>query len=457
MENHNGLGEKEYPVFPANFAWGVATSAYQVEGESFNNQWYAWERRGRIKSGDSVGMACDWWRNAERDFDLAQSLGVNALRLSLEWSRIEPAPGQWDDAAIARYRQMVKGLRDRGIRPFITLHHFTNPLWLEAKGGFLSSESVGAFQRFTRRVLAALGDLCHDWTTFNEPNVYTSLGYFLGEFPPGKVGSFLQAAKVTANLCRAHAAAYRTIHALQADANVGWAQHFVAFKPKRPASPIDRWICGFIDRRFNDNFAESIRTGRLPFPLNYLGGNLEEVKNTCDYVGINYYSRLRAGFAPRSPKTAFFQITVPPHKPQGDHGIEIPYGEAYPDGLRRAVERFSALKKPIYILENGVPDRADRIRPWVLETSVEQIHSLLKEGVDVRGYFHWSLTDNFEWNEGWFLRFGLIELDPATQERKPRPSAKLYSDLIRRSRNGEVTLTAEAYADTDPHSNTNRK
>jgi beta-glucosidase len=438
MDDNIRPSEKVTSPFPADFAWGVATSAHQVEGENHNNQWHAWECQGRIKSKDQVGLACNWWKNAERDFDLAKSLGINALRLSVEWSRIEPAQGQWDQAALARYRAILKALRDRGIRPFVTLHHFTNPLWFEAKGAFAAPESILLFQRFTRRVLAVLGDLCSDWTTFNEPNVYSALGYFLGEFPPGERGSFLKAARVTENICRAHAAAYRTIHALQANANVGWAQHFVVFKPTRPASAIDRWICSFIDHRFNDNFAETIETGRSPFPLHHFRHHLAEVKDTCDYVGINYYSRLRAGLAPRSPKTLFFQLTVPPHKPQGDHGIEIPYGEAYPDGLRRAVERFKSFNKPIYILENGVPDRDDRIRPWLLESSVEQIRALLAEGTDLRGYFHWTLTDNFEWNEGWHLRFGLIELDPKTQARKMRPSAQLYSELIKRfSRNGK--------------------
>ncbi len=427
-------------LFPADFAWGVATSSHQVEGGNTNNQWAAWEKRGKIKSKDCVGLACDWWRNAEQDFDLAQSLGVNALRLSVEWSRIEPEEGMWDEAALARYRQMLKALHQRGMRPFVTLHHFTNPLWFEAKGAFLAPESIALFQGFTQRVIAALGDLCRDWITFNEPNVYASLGYFLGEFPPGKKGRFVQAARVTRNLCLAHAEAYRTIHALQKDANVGWAQHYVVFKPRRPESAVDRWLCGFIDRRFNDNFAESIRDGRAPFPLNKLGQSLPEVKDTCDFVGINYYSRLRVGFEPRSLKTLFLQISVPPHKPQGDSGIEVPYGEVYPEGLRRAVEQFTAFKRPVYILENGVPDRADRIRPWVIESTISQMRGLLAEGVDLRGYFHWTLTDNFEWAEGWHLRFGLFELDPATQARTPRPSARLYARLIKEA--GALVRTA---------------
>jgi beta-glucosidase len=303
-------------VFPADFVWGVATSSHQVEGGNSNNQWAAWEQRGRIKSRDRVGFACDWWRNAEQDFDLGKSLGVNALRLSVEWSRIEPHEGQWDESALARYRQMLKALHERGIRPFVTLHHFTNPQWFEAKGAFANPESVRLFQRFTQRVMGALGDLCRDWSTFNEPNVYVSLGYFLGEFPPGKKGRVLESARVTRNLCLAHAAAYRTIHSLQKDANVGWAQHYVVFKPRRTESAMDRWLCSFIQRRFNDNFAEGIQSGQAPFPLNKFGQTLPDIKGTCDFVGINYYSRLRVGFELRSPRTLFVQISVPPHKPR---------------------------------------------------------------------------------------------------------------------------------------------
>ncbi len=442
----NGSGDNNHSAFPSGFVWGVSTSAHQVEGDNFNNQWAAWEKAGRIKSRDRAGLACNWWQNAEQDFDLARQLGVNALRLSIEWSRLEPRQGEWDTQALARYRTMLQGLRERGLRPFITLHHFTNPLWLEEKGAFLAPDSPRIFERFTERVVESLGDLCSDWSTFNEPNVYVSLGYFLGEFPPGKKGRFMQAARVTENLCLAHAAAYRTIHRLQPHANVGWAQHYVVFKARRPESALDRWIAAFMDRRFNDNFAVSIRTGRAPFPLDRLGHNLQEVQGTCDYVGINYYSRLRAGLELRSPKTFFFQLTVPPHKPQGDAGIEVPYGEAYPAGLRHAVRHFLPFRKPIYILENGVPDRSDRIRPWVLESTFREMRALLAEGADLRGYFHWTLTDNFEWSEGWHLRFGLIELDPETQARRPRPSAQLYSRLIQEMNGHEQPAKHSAQA-----------
>ena len=174
--------------FPPGFLWGVSTSAYQVEGDNDNSQWSVWERSGRIKSGDRSGHACDWWNNAERDFDLAQGLGLKALRLSVEWSRIEPEKGRYDEGAIDRYREMLQALHARGIQPMVCLHHFSNPLWFEQQGAFFHPEGVDLFLAFTRYVVRELVDFCQHWVTFNEPNVYAALGYVLGEFPPGGRG-----------------------------------------------------------------------------------------------------------------------------------------------------------------------------------------------------------------------------------------------------------------------------
>lgn len=226
------MAEQAALTFPAGFRWGVATAAHQYEGGNTNNSWYAWEQAGHIKSGERSGLACDWWRNAELDFDLAQQLGLSALRLSIEWSRIEPRPGEWDDAAIARYRQMLAGLRERGIEPMVTLHHFSNPLWLEQRGAFLWSEAPERFARFARFAAEHLADLCDMWCTVNEPNVYAIVGYVIGDFPPGR-GGFAAATRVQGNLARAHAAAYHAIHAVQPAARVGWAQNINTFDPAR--------------------------------------------------------------------------------------------------------------------------------------------------------------------------------------------------------------------------------
>lgn len=417
--------------FPQPFLWGVSTAAHQVEGGNHNNQWSAWEAAGRIKSGDSCGSACDWWSNAERDFDLAQQIGLNALRLSVEWSRIEPRPSQWDSSALARYRQMLQALRVRGIEPMVCLHHFSHPLWLEQQGGFRNPESTDLFERFTRKVVTELGDLCRLWVTFNEPNVYGALGYVLGEFPPGKKGEIIGALRVVSAMGRAHSRAYHAIHELQPNAQVGWAHNYIVFEAANSTSPLDRGIAALLSELFNESFIRLIEHGRLAFPLSLADGNAGDVKGTCDFIGLNVYSRFHVAFDLKYLSQLFGRVFVPEHVPQGDKGAQAAYGEAYPQAIRIAVERASRLGKPIYILENGVPDAQDRIRPWLIVNAVKELHSLIQEGRDIRGYFHWTLTDNFEWSEGWGLRFGLVALDPITQERKIRESGKLYAAIVR--------------------------
>ena len=159
------MAERQALTFPDGFLWGAATSSHQCEGGNTNNQWYTWERAGHIKTGESCGRACDWWANAERDFDAAQQMGLNALRLSLEWSRIEPSPGQWNDRALARYRQMLAALHARRIEPMVTLHHFTHPIWFEERGAFLAPDAIPLFTRYTSKVVEELGGLCDFWCT----------------------------------------------------------------------------------------------------------------------------------------------------------------------------------------------------------------------------------------------------------------------------------------------------
>jgi beta-glucosidase len=417
---------------PPGFLWGVSTAAHQVEGGNANNQWAAWEAAGRVKSQHCCGNACDWWEHAECDFDLARDLGLNSMRLSVEWSRIEPRQNVWDKVAIQRYRQMLLGLHQRGIRPFITLHHFTNPLWLEHKGAFLDFEAPGLFERFTRRVVSEFGDLCQDWVTFNEPNVYAALGYVVGEFPPGKRGDFVSAVAALSGMGRAHANAYRAIHELQPSARVGWAHNYVVFHPAGD-SRMDRGIVRLVHELFNESFLRLVTRGNLIFPLNLMDGDTGNIQGTYDFVGLNVYSRFHVAFDLNCASQLFARIFVPEDATQGDRGVENPYGEIYPPAIRMAVERVAPLGKPIYILENGVPDAADRIRPWLLMSAVRELHSLVAENYDIRGYFHWTLTDNFEWSEGWRLRFGLFSLDTATQERTPRRSAELYRRIIQQN------------------------
>ena len=416
-------------AFPEGFTWGISTSAHQFEGGNDANNWSAWERRGRIHTGEVSGLACDWWANAEKDFDLARSLGIRGLRLSLEWSRLEPREGDFDEAAVLRYRAMIEALIARGIKPMVCLHHFTNPLWFEARGAFLADDAVETFARFATRVVDAFGDLVNDFITFNEPNVYAVQGYIIGVFPPGRVGDILSARKVMIAMTRAHAAAYRAMKAKKPGLHIGFTQNVIRFAPKNPRALGDRAIARGHEASFDDAMIHAIMGGELSMLSRPFVPDPVEVSGTTDFLGINYYSRLHVAFDPRQPKALFGHVFVPEDAMQGDLATMGPYGECDPEGLAYFVRRYASLGKPIHILENGVPDRDDRVRPWFIAETARVLHGLIAEGHDIRGYYHWSLVDNFEWCEGWLLRFGLVGLDPDTQVRTMRDSGRLYGAI----------------------------
>jgi beta-glucosidase len=260
------------------------------------------------------------------------------------------------------------------------------------------------------------------------------MGYAVGLFPPGRRGELFTSMNVLAGILRAHARAYRAIHKLQPEARVGWAHNYVVFQPFRPTFPIDRWITELHHSLFNDSFVRAIARGRLPAGFEVVTGSVSQARDTCDFVGLNVYGRLYVCFDPSKPSQLFGNIFVPPDVPQGDAGVEGPLAEAYPGAVRVAAQYAARLRKPIYILENGVPDAQDRIRPWLLVNALDELHATLQDGVDIRGYFHWTLTDNFEWNDGWRLRFGLAELDPLTQQRTVRESGRLFATIARENR-----------------------
>jgi beta-glucosidase len=417
-------------TYPPDFLWGVSTAAHQFEGGEVANQWCEWEREGRIRSGDARGLACDWWRHAEGDLDLCRELGLNAIRISVEWARLEPEPGRWDRAAVERYREILGAIRQRGMRPFITLHHFTNPLWFESREAFLLQESPELFATFAEFAVQSFGEFCSDWVTFNEPNVYAVFGYLFGEFPPARRNAVMECARVLSNMHRAHAMAYERIHRLHKTARVGLCVNWADFRPAT-SLPTDRLLAYSYDAVFNRSSFQLLHSGSLEFPFGALAPDVPEAVDKTDFIGLNVYNRLhvRSGWGEQFLATG--GIFVPPHAPQGDPGVSQPYGEACPEAIGPAVKEYAKLGVPIYLLENGVPDAADRIRPWVLVQSIHNVAKLIYSGHDIRGYFHWSLVDNFEWNEGWRLRFGLYELDSVTQVRKARPSAAIYRAIIK--------------------------
>jgi len=430
-------------TFPDNFLWGTATSAYQVEGNNKLNQWWDFEQQpGAIWHGDRSGLACDWWRNAEQDFDRMQQLHLNAHRLSIEWSRVEPELGQFDHQALDRYREMLGALRDRGMQPMVTLYHFTNPRWLEARGGWENPEVVVRFQAYVRTVVHALGDLCQCWLTLNEPLVYVAQAWFRGIWPPQRP-NFWMALQVFRHLLYAHAAAYQTIHACQPEAQVGYASAFRLFTPLRSDNKLDYYAAEFKRYLFDRLWIMSTVDGKIRPPLG-IGQYHHLLANSFDFIGLNYYTRDLVRFSP-NPLTLFGNQQFSAGAELADTGRHGPYSEYYPAGLYQLCQEARRLGKPIYITENGLPDRDDDQRPRWLLAHLYQVHRAIQAGCDVRGYYHWTFVDNFEWHEGWNLRFGLFALDPQTQVRQARSSAYLYGAIAQ-----ENAIRRELFAQHAP-------
>lgn len=423
--------------FPDGFLWGTATAAHQVEGGNTNNDWWEWEQTpGHIHNEDRSTVACDWWQGERyrTDFDLAQSFGHNAHRLSLEWSRIEPREDEWNPEAIRFYRRVLTALRERGMTPLVTLHHFANPLWLRAKGAWETEVVVSRFERFAGKVAQELGDLCNFWITINEPMVYTYAGYVNGNWPPGKK-DFRLAMRVLHNLLRAHAVAYRAIHLVQPRARVGLGHNLLPLKPAHPQSWLNRVIANLQDTIYNRIFLLTLKDGRLRPPMGW-GSKVPEVIDTQDFIGLNFYFSRRVVVDWKNPGQ-FFGRTLPAQPwgvPYDDEWLRwFGKGDIDPRAFYRTLKWLGeyGAGKPIYVTENGMCDRNDELRPQYLLSHLAAMHQAIQEGVPVKGYFYWTLTDNFEWTEGYDLRFGLIHLDVATQTRTPKPSAELYARIIR--------------------------
>jgi beta-glucosidase len=413
---------------PSGFLLGTATASLQIEGGDTNNSWYRWSESGHIRDGSHCRVACDHWNRVDEDVRLMTAIGANAYRMSLEWSRIEPEEGRFESAALEHYRREVEQLIASGIRPMITLHHFSNPLWFEDDGAWMNSEAPARFLRYVRKVLAVLGDQVADWITINEPNVYLIMGYVFGDWPPGEtdVGSVFRGARI---MSRAHALAYLAIHeereaAGYSDTRVGVAHHLRVYDPA--GGPLDRLSTGILKRLSQDIFVEAMTTGKSKFPVGRLDLPSQRGANglLSDFLGINYYSRDTVRFSLK-PSDGFAVRSTPDGAPVNDLGWEI-----YPAGLYRVIRQYwQRYRLPVMITENGTCDAVDRLRPRYLADHLAQVVRAQNEGIPVPAYFHWSLMDNFEWIEGTSARFGLYEVDFQTQKRTMRESGRLFAEI----------------------------
>jgi beta-glucosidase len=412
-------------AFTQDFLWGSATSSHQVEGGCTNNNWTRFERTmgpgglPRIAGGQSAGIACDHWNRFREDIALMKSLGLNAYRFSVEWSKIEPEPGRFDKAALDHYNEVLAALHQAGIVPMVTLHHFTNPLWFEDSGAFGAEESPVAFGRFVGKVVESLGRQVKYWCTINEPTVYAVNGYITGEFPPG-FHDPRQALRVLRNLLRAHGVAYRSIKREFPESLVGIPLSIFILEPARRYSILDRCRVKLAEHLVHASVLRYISTGRYRVVIPGLVREAIRDGNgpLHDFVGLNYYTRFflsfdGAGIA--GVRTA----PVPDPERVTDMGWEI-----FPEGMYASlqlVRKFT--RKPIYVTENGIADEADTRRGPFISAHLDILDRAINDGIDVRGYFHWSLLDNFEWAHGFNKRFGLYEVNFTTQERKLRSSA----------------------------------
>ena len=413
--------------FPAGFLWGTATSSHQVEGRNENNDWWEWERQpGRIRDGSRSGEAAGWWAGmAEKDLALAVRLGQNAHRMSLEWSRLEPAPDRWDEAAFDRYEAILHAGRTLGLTMMVTLNHFTLPRWAAAEGGWLWRELPDRFARLAARCAARLGLQVDLWSTINEPNVLAFSAHADGRWPPGQ-RSLRGSLMALHHQLRGHAAAYAAIHGEVQGARVGVVLNMPLFEPARPDNVLDRLVAGGQDWAFTGVLIEALRTGRLLPPVGVGAFRVDGLAGSYDFLGLNYYGRLAVRFDPTAPVPLGRHVQEPTIRTE-----ETDWGQVCPRGLTAQLVRLRQLGVPLYVTENGIYDNTDALRPRFLVEHVRAVADAIARGADVRGYFHWSLVDNFEWAEGWSTRFGLVALDPETGARTPRPSAEIYAAICR--------------------------
>jgi beta-glucosidase len=417
-------------TFPAGFLFGCATAAHQVEGGNVND-WSRWESQpGRIKDGSSAAVAVDHWGRWRADLEELAASGQNAHRFSVEWSRVEPAEGCFDHAALLHYAEVVRTCCSLGMEPLVTLHHFTLPLWLADQGGVAAPCAPLRFARFAAACAEAFGADVRWWVTINEPVVLARMGYLTGEWPPGE-RSLWRAFAALRGLTRMHAAAAAALHAVAAAHNrvthVSVAHHVRGLYAADGASLTDRaaaWLPNFL---FNRWFLQACRTGRLLPPVGY-GQLVPGLSGSLDYVGLNYYCDDIVQFALGRPGDFFARQGPRPglRRSTFDWAVDG-------DGLRRALHFVAdeAGGLPIMITENGVADDDDDLRPSFLVDYLAAVHQAMVEGVAVLGYMHWTAWDNFEWAEGYRQRFGLWAVDRDTLERLPKRSAALYGQICR--------------------------
>jgi beta-glucosidase len=464
--------------FPSNFLFGVATSSHQIEGgDGGLNQWSAWEAskdahgRSRIKDGTRVQTGGQHWLRVDDDVKLLKDLGVNAYRFSIEWSKIQPAAGEWNLNAIQHYVDEIDQLLQNQIQPMITLQHFTIPIWFEELGGFESEANIPYFVTFAERMFQEFRSKVKLWVTINEPFFYSFNGYMSGSFPPGKTSPAL-CGLVLRNLLEAHVQTYTRLKSLMelprdSDIRIGLVHCVYHFDCWNPLNPFDWFIQRHLNHLFNEAVLTFFQTGDYHWrPIGHTNTHWSNPKavHALDFIGLNYHSH---SFVRYRFKSFFYNNPIESvtrrsggadgsrFKPHdwcahslhsllclGACRIKLPHtsltlmtdatnATMYPEGLYRSIMQLSERlpHTPIIVTENGVADKNDDRRHLYIRRHMYALSRAIADGADVRGYFYWTLMDAFEWNEGESLKFGLYALDKRTQVRTLRDGSKYYRSV----------------------------
>ncbi len=405
----------EYKL-PEGFLLGVSYSADQTEGGDVGSSWNDWYRKGYIKDGSDPAKATDHWNRWKEDTDLMKELGVKVCRMGLQWARIEPKEGEFDEKVIDRYREEIEYIKSLGIKPLVTLHHFGNPMWFEDKGGFLKDENLDLFLDYGKYMAERLGDIVSEWLTINEPSVYAFRGYLGYDCPPGH-NSKEEYLTVLSNLCYCHVVLYQAIHIQReelgyTDTMVSVPNHLRVFEPKNPSNPYHRLCCNIVEKTFQTAAQKALLRGEYTWPLK----NRHKVQRGefADFIAVNYYARSEISSMGDGVKEDCYK---------NDLGWEI-----YPKGIVEVSrEAYEILKRPIWITENGTCDNAGIFRNRYIAEHLEEI---AKSDLPIERYYHWCFCDNFEWLEGMSAKFGLVKVDPVTMERTPKAAFDFYKMLI---------------------------
>ena len=411
------------------FLWGVATSAFQLEG-SASADWAGWDKA--LKYNPDITNHYSLYKE---DVLLLKSLGVNAYRFSIEWSRIEPREGEWDEEALDHYLKIVELLRENNIEPMVTLHHFTHPLWFTRKYAWHEQSSIDKFLRFAQKVIPHFGNVRY-WITFNEPYVLMLGGYLEGCMPPGLKDASL-AVKALTNMLTCHAEAYDIIHRQIPGAMVSVAHNMAAIGPWHWWNPADRILSRIGTYFYDHSLIDAFMTGELKFRLPLMRPlNIKvPIMGKLDFMGVNYYTRIHLRFNPFNRMCVELR-----HRDLSGHGLTDLGWEIHPAGFERVLRYASRLRGregrqvPIIITENGIATNNEEKKMNFIKMHVNVIDECIKQGIDIRGYFYWSFIDNYEWLEGLDARFGLYRVDFENQglRRIPTTAAAFYSALIKR-------------------------